>query len=199
MLKNVIFDYGNVLIDWSPWYLFLPHFGGDESKCRHFVENICSREWFTRIDRGESMDSCIAQLQSQYPEYAQDIALFRDRWFDMCHGEIPGMQQLIDSLKAQGVGVFGLSNWPAETFSRAREKFHVLGSIDRYVISSHVGLAKPDPAIYRLLMDRYGLEPSECVFVDDRTDNVNAAVSLGMHGILFEGSAEKLEKELFSF
>ena len=95
MIRNVIFDYGNVLVDWNPAYLFLPYFNGDEAKCRYFTDNICNREWFTRMDRGEAMDVCVADLQARYPEYAQAVAMFRDRWFDMCNGELEGMYELI--------------------------------------------------------------------------------------------------------
>ena len=196
MIKNIIFDYGNVLVDWNPAYLFLPVFGGDEEKCRFFTENVCNREWFTRIDQGESMDVCVAELQKTYPEYADVIALFRDRWFDMCSGDIPGMLEIIQDLKNQGMGVYGLTNWPAETFAEARRRFKTLASIDNYVVSSAVRLAKPQPEIFRLLLSKYNLKPEECVFVDDRVDNVNAAKALGITGIVYPGSADALRKEL---
>lgn len=196
MIKNIIFDYGNVLVDWNPAYLFLPVFGGDEEKCRYFTNNVCNREWFTRIDQGESMDVCVAELQKAYPEYADVIALFRDRWFDMCSGDIPGMLEIIQDLKNQGVGVYGLTNWPAETFAEARRRFKTLASIDNYVVSSAVRLAKPQPEIFRLLLSKYNLKPEECVFIDDRVDNVNAAKALGIIGIVYPGSADALRKEL---
>lgn len=196
MIKNIIFDYGNVLVDWNPAYLFLPVFGGDEEKCRFFTENVCNREWFTRIDQGESMDVCVAELQKAYPEYADVIALFRDRWFDMCSGDIPGMLGIIQDLKNQGMGVYGLTNWPAETFAEARRRFKTLASIDNYVVSSAVRLAKPQPEIFRLLLSKYNLKPEECVFIDDRVDNVNAAKALGITGIVYPGSADALRKEL---
>lgn len=192
MIKNVIFDYGNVLVDWNPAYLFLPVFNGDEEKCRYFTDNICNREWFTRMDRGEDMDTCVAELQAQYPEYADAIALFRDRWFDMCHGDIPGMLEIIQDLKQKGYGVFGLTNWPAATFAEARRRFRTIGSIDNYVVSSSVHLAKPEPAIYQLLLSKYNLKAQECVFIDDRADNVNAAMALGMNGIVYPGTAKEL-------
>lgn len=192
MIKNVIFDYGNVLVDWNPAYLFLPVFNGDEEKCRFFTDNICNREWFTRMDRGEDMDTCVAELQAQYPEYADAIALFRDRWFDMCHGDIPGMLEIIQELKQKGYGVFGLTNWPAATFAEARRRFKTIGSIDNYVVSSSVHLAKPEPAIYQLLLTKYNLKAQECVFIDDRADNVNAAMALGMSGIVYPGTAKEL-------
>lgn len=192
MIKNVIFDYGNVLVDWNPAYLFLPVFSGDEEKCRFFTDNICNREWFTRMDRGEDMDTCVAELLAQYPEYADAIALFRDRWFDMCHGDIPGMLEIIQDLKQKGYGVFGLTNWPAATFAEARRRFRTIGSIDNYVVSSSVHLAKPEPAIYQLLLSKYNLKAQECVFIDDRADNVNAAMALGMNGIVYPGTAKEL-------
>ena len=197
MIKNVIFDFGNVLIDWNPAYLFLPYFNGDEDKCRFFTDHVCNREWFTRMDRGESMDKCVAELQQQYPEYADAVAMFRDRWFEMCSGEIPGMLELIQDLKSKGVGVYGLTNWPAETFDEARRRFKTIASIDNIVVSSHVKLAKPEPAIYQLLLSKYNLNPQECVFIDDRKDNVNAAISLGMNGIVFPGNADELTEIMY--
>ena len=198
MIKNVIFDYGNVLIDWNPAYLFLPVFGGDEEKCRFFTDNVCNREWFTRMDRGENMDVCVSELQARYPLYADAVAMFRDRWFEMCNGEIPGMLELIQDLKSKGVGVFGLTNWPAETFTEARRRFRTLASIDNYVVSSSVKFAKPEPAIYQLLLSKYNLNPEECVFIDDRKDNVDAAKALGMEGIIYPGSAQELIPILYS-
>ena len=197
MIKNVIFDFGNVLIDWNPAYLFLPYFDGDVEKCTYFTEHICNREWFTRMDRGESMDKCVAELQATYPEYADAVAMFRDRWFEMCNGEIPGMLELILDLKSKGVGVYGLTNWPAETFSEARRRFKTIASIENIVVSSHVKLAKPEPAIYQLLLFKYNLKPEECVFIDDRKDNVNAAIALGMSGIVYPGSAQELVSILY--
>ncbi len=192
MIKNIIFDYGNVLVDWNPSYLFLPVFNGDEEKCRYFTAHICNREWFTRMDRGEDMDTCVAELQAQYPQNADAVALFRDRWFDMCHGDIPGMLEIIQNLKQKGYGVFGLTNWPAATFAEARRRFKTIGSIENYVVSSSVHLAKPEPAIYQLLLSKYNLKAQECVFIDDRADNVNAAISLGMSGIVYPGTAKEL-------
>ena len=192
MIKNVIFDYGNVLVDWNPAYLFLPVFNGDEEKCRFFTDNICNREWFTRMDRGEDMDTCVAELQALHPEYADAVAMFRDRWFDMCHGDIPGMLEIIQDLKQKGYEVFGLTNWPAATFAEARRRFRTIGSIDNYVVSSSVHLAKPEPAIYQLLLSKYNLKAQECVFIDDRADNVNAAMALGMSGIVYPGTAKEL-------
>lgn len=197
MIKNVIYDYGNVLVDWNPAYLFLPVFGGDEEKCRFFTDNVCNREWFTRMDRGEDMDVCVAELQARYPQYADAVAMFRDRWFEMCNGDIPGMLEIIQDLKSKGVGVYGLTNWPAETFTEARRRFRTLASIDNYVVSSAVKLAKPEPEIFQLLLSKYHLKAEECVFIDDRKDNVDAAKALGMSGIVYPGNAQDLASILY--
>ena len=199
MIKHVIFDFGNVLVDWNPAYLFLPYFGGDEQKCRFFNDNICNREWFTRIDSGETMDSCVADLQQRFPDWADAIAAFRDRWFEMISGEIPGMLELIQELKGKGVGVYGLTNWPDETFDEARRRYKTIGSIENIVVSSRVHMAKPAPEIYQFLLDKYSLNAGECLFIDDRVDNVNAARALGMSGIVFPGTADALRKELAKF
>jgi 2-haloacid dehalogenase len=197
MIKNVIFDYGNVLVDWNPAYLFLPVFGGDEKECRFFTDNVCNRDWFTRMDRGEDMDKCVAELQKDYPQYADAVAMFRDRWFEMCNGDIPGMLEIIQDLKSKGVGVYGLTNWPAETFTEARRRFKTLAAIENYVVSSAVKLAKPEPEIFQLLLSRFSLKANECVFIDDRKDNVNAAIALGMKGIVYPGTADGLSGILY--
>ena len=196
MIKNVVFDFGNVLVDWDPAYLFLPYFNGDKEKCRFFTDNVCNREWFTRMDRGEDMDQCVAELQETYPQYADAVAAFRDRWFEMCNGDIPGMLEIIQDLKKKGVGVYGLTNWPAATFDETRRRFKTIASIDNIVVSSRVKLAKPEPEIYKLLISRYNLNPAECVFIDDRKDNVDAAIRLGMSGIVYPGTADGLSEIL---
>lgn len=196
MIKNVIFDFGNVLVDWNPAYLFLPHFKGNVEVCTYFTDHVCNREWFTRMDRGEDMNKCVAELQAAFPQYADAVAMFRDRWFEMCNGDIPGMLEVILDLKKRGVGVYGLTNWPAETFQEARRRYKTIASIDNYIVSSSVKIAKPEPAIYELLLSKYSLKADECVFIDDRKDNVDTAVRLGMNGIVYPGSAEKLIPEL---
>ena len=116
----------------------------------------------------------------------------------MCHGDIPGMLDIIRDLKRKGYGIFGLTNWPAATFTEARRRFKTIGSIDNYVVSSSVHLAKPEPAIYQLLLSKYNLKAEECVFIDDRKDNVDAAKALGMSGIVYPGSAQDLIPILYS-
>jgi len=113
----------------------------------------------------------------------------------MLTDEVPGMREVISELRNRNYGIYGLTNWSMETFPEARERFGILQMIDRYVVSGAEGLVKPDPRLFQVLLDRYGLKAEECAFVDDNPDNVAAASAMGMEGILFTG-AEDLRKRL---
>lgn len=187
-MRNIIFDFGNVLVRWEPERVYLPYFDNDEAKYWYFWRHVCGRQWRDRIDAGEDEQECIRELQSQYPEYAEPIAMYWDRWDEMLPGEVPGMRELIQRLKASGkYAIYGLSNWSMETFPQARKRFEVLQQIDNYVVSGDVKLIKPDPRIFKLLLDRFGLKAEDCTFVDDNPDNVEAAKKLGMQGVVFKG------------
>lgn len=187
-MRNIIFDFGNVLVRWEPERVYLPYFDNDEAKYWYFWRHVCGRQWRDRIDAGEDEQECIRELQSQYPEYAEPIAMYWDRWDEMLPGEVPGMCELIQRLKASGkYAIYGLSNWSMETFPQARKRFEVLQQIDNYVVSGDVKLIKPDPRIFKLLLDRFGLKAEDCTFVDDNPDNVEAAKKLGMQGVVFKG------------
>ena len=193
-MENIIFDFGNVLVRWEPEKIYAEHFG-DEAKAWWFLRHVADNDWRLRIDAGESQDACIAEQQARYPEYRQALALYRDRWRDMLTGEMPGMRDIIVELRKKGHEIYGLTNWSMETFPQAREHFSILQMIDRYVVSGAEHLVKPDPRLFQLLLDRYGLRAEDCTFVDDNPVNVEAARRMGMRGIQFVG-AEKLRKEL---
>ena len=193
-MKNIIFDFGNVLVRWEPEKIYTEHFG-DEAKAWWFLRHVADNDWRLRIDAGESQDACIAEQQARYPEYRQALALYRDRWRDMLTGEMPGMRDIIVELREKGHEIYGLTNWSMETFPQAREHFSILQMIDRYVVSGAEHLVKPDPRLFQVLLDRYGLRAEDCTFVDDNPVNVEAARRMGMRGIVFT-SAEKLRKEL---
>lgn len=185
--KHLIFDFGNVLVRWQPEVVYLPFLQNDEQRWNHFWHHICPLSWRNRSDAGEPMDALIAERQAQCPEWADAIELYRSRWDEMLTGEMPGMRDLLQRLKAEGRDLYGLSNWARETFPAARRRFGILQEIDRYVVSGFEGLVKPDPAIYRLLLRRYGLQAEHCLFIDDNPANIQAAESLGIRTILFQG------------
>lgn len=187
MQRNIIFDFGNVLVQWHPELVYGQYFG-DEARAWWFLRHVADLDWRQRIDAGESQDACVAELQARYPDYREAIALYRDRWREMLTDEVPGMRQLIGDLKSQGYELYGLTNWSMETFPEAREHFTILQLIDRYVVSGQERLVKPDERLFRVLLDRYGLKAEECTFVDDNPDNVAAACRMGMEGIVFTGA-----------
>lgn len=193
-MRNIIFDFGNVLVQWHPEQVYGEYFG-DESKAWWFLRHVADLDWRQRIDAGESQDACIAELKARQPEYAEAIELYRSHWREMLTGEMPGMRELLIELRVKGYEIYGLTNWSMETFPEAREHFGILQLIDRYVVSGAERLVKPDPRLFRVLLDRYGLKAEECTFVDDNPDNVAAARALGMEGIVFHG-AEDLRKQL---
>ena len=184
MTKNIIFDFGNVLVQWHPEKVYGEYFS-DEAKAWWFLRHVTDLDWRQRIDAGESQDACIAELQTKYPEYREAIELYRSKWREMLTGEMPGMRKLILELRSMHYEVYGLTNWSMETFPEARKQFGILQLIDRYVVSAQEHLVKPDPRLFQVLLDRYGLKAQECIFVDDNPNNVEAARHMGMHGIVF--------------
>jgi len=193
-MKNIIFDFGNVLVQWHPERIYAEYFG-DEARAWWFLRHVADADWRNRMDAGEMTADCIADLTARYPEYKEAIELFDERYFDMLTDEVPGMSEVVDELKARGYELFGLTNWSMETFPEARRRFSILQKIDRYVVSAQERLTKPDARLFRVLLDRYGLSAEECTFIDDNEANVEAARRLGMRGIVFQGAA-LLRKEL---
>ena len=193
-MQNIIFDFGNVLVQWHPEQIYTAHFG-DEAKAWWFMRHVTDATWRNRIDAGENQDACINELKARQPEYADAIELYRSHWRDMLTGEVPGMREVITDLQNTGHEIYGLTNWSMETFPEARERFGILQMIDRYVVSGAERLVKPDHRLFQVLLDRYHLNAKECTFIDDNPDNVQTAKKMGMQGIVFTG-AEDLRKAL---
>ena len=194
-MENIIFDFGNVLVRFEPRQFYKRHFG-DDARAWWFMRHVATHEWLNRIDAGEPTGQCVADLASRYPDYREAIEMYGTRFDEMLTGEVPGMKALLELLRRKpGVSLFGLTNWSMETFPQARERFAILQMIDRYVVSGAEGLVKPDPRLFRLLLDRFGLEEGGCVFIDDNEANVAAATALGMKGIVFSG-ADDLRRSL---
>ena len=187
-MKNVIFDFGNVLVKWEPEKIYTEHFG-DEAKAWWFLRHVVDLDWRQRIDAGESQELCIRQLQAQHPDYSEAIEVYRSHWREMLTGEMPGMREVVLELK-QKTAVYGLTNWSMETFPEARERFGILQLIDRYVVSGAEHLVKPDPRLFQVLLDRYSLQAKDCIFIDDNPANVEAACRMGMDGIVFQGAED---------
>ena len=193
-MKNIVFDFGGVLVDWNPHHLYDKYFGSRE-KAEWFLNNICLYSWNLQMDGGKPFAEGVAELQAEHPEWSEAIAIYHTRWIEMMNGEIEGMASVIRRLKMAGYGVYGLTNWSAETFPMIRDTYPVFQEFDGIVVSGEEHLLKPDAAIYKCLLERYALQAEESLFVDDNADNVVGARNVGMKAIQFT-SAEELEREL---
>jgi 2-haloacid dehalogenase len=183
-LTTVVFDLGNVLLDWDPRRLYR-RLIDDPDELDYFLTEICSPSWHHAQDSGGSTDEAMAKLQAQHPGYASLIAAYYARWPEMTAGALPASVDVLRELRDAGVRLIALTNWPAETFAPARERFPFFSWFEGIVVSGEEGLAKPDPAIFSLLFERYDVDPSAAAYVDDTARHVEAARGLGMTAFRF--------------
>ena len=195
--QAVVFDLGGVLIDWNPRHLYRKMFNGDEEAMERFLSEICTSEWNARQDEGRSFAEATEELIARHPEQAGLIRAFFDRWPEMVAGAIEGTVGILAELKRAGHEIYALSNWSAETFPYARERFQFLDWFDFTVISGEIGLVKPSREAFDFLLEKAGRRAEECVFIDDSPANTAAARELGFDAIHFR-SPGQLRDELMS-
>ena len=193
-IDTIIFDFGGVLVDWNPHYLYDSYFG-DTKKTDYFLTNICTPEWNAQMDGGKPFADGIAEKIAEHPEYEKEIRMYWTDWKQMMGKQIDGMQKLLQDLKTAGYHIYGLSNWSAETFYQIRPKYPIFDLLEGFVLSGDEKCLKPEPKIYTILLDRYHINPNTAVFFDDNIANVEGAKAVGIHGIQFV-SAEQIRKEL---
>ncbi|PVB60254.1 HAD family phosphatase [Labrenzia sp. 011] len=194
-ITTVVFDIGNVLIEWNPEHLYRKLIPDDLERAR-FLETVCSAAWNEQQDLGRSWSEAVELLTRQHPEKAALIAAYDVRWHEMVPGEIPGTVEILTRLKAQGVPLYAITNFSTGKFAEARRRFPFLETgFEDVVISGEEKLIKPDPRIYAVLFERNGLEAKTCLFIDDSLPNVEAAREAGMRAHHFRG-AEGLRSEL---
>ncbi len=180
-IKNIIFDFGGVVIDWNPRYLYRNIFS-DPSEMEYFLTNICTSAWNVRQDAGYPIADATKELQMQYPEYTNEIAKFYGDWIQMISGEIVENTRLLKPLKEK-YRLFGLTNWSAETFPIAFEKFPFFQIFEGIVVSGEEKIIKPDKAIFEFLLNRYQIKAEETLFIDDSSENILAARKMGFNTI----------------
>jgi 2-haloacid dehalogenase len=182
---TILFDLGAVLVDWNPRYLYRPLFEGDDKSMEHFLAEIAPPWWNPEIDAGKTFDQAVAERVALHPDHADKIALWRDEWEKMLRDEIAGSVEILAELRAKGHRLHALTNWSAETFPVARRRFEFLKWFEHIVVSGEVGMAKPDPRIFELAIERCKLVPSRTVFIDDSLKNVEAGRNAGLHALHF--------------
>lgn len=193
-IKNIVFDFGGVLVEWNPRYLYRTYFT-DEKEMEYFLANICNQAWNEEQDRGRTFAEGVALLQAQYPDYHEAIQLYKDRWGEMLKGEVAEGVQLLKELKEQGFALYGLTNWAAENIQIAYDRHDFFQLFDGIVVSGEEKLIKPDKRLFQILLDRYQLRPEESIFIDDNLPNVKAANEMGFKGIHFD-QIENVEREI---
>jgi 2-haloacid dehalogenase len=191
----IVFDFGGVLIDWNPRYLYQKLFADDGEAAERFLIEIGFVEWNLEQDRGRPFAVAVKELTERFPHYADLIRAYDERWEESIGGAIQPTAALLGKLKEAGFALYGLSNWSAETFCRIRQRHAFFAWFDDIVLSGDVRIIKPDPRIYAILLDRIGRPAAECLFIDDSEANVAVAEQLGFETILFK-SPEQLAAEL---
>jgi 2-haloacid dehalogenase len=179
---KVVFDIGNVLLRWDPRNLYRRIFD-DEKQMEWFLAHVCTTDWNVEQDRGRDWDEAVALLVKDHPKHATQIRAFHERWDETVSGVFEDHVALLLRLRDAGVPNYCITNFSGPKFVLAQERFPFLSGFDGIIVSGDERLLKPDPAIYHLLLDRYGLKAGDCVFIDDSMANVEAARAVGMHAI----------------
>ncbi len=185
----VIFDVGGVLLDWNPRHLYRKLFAGDEAAMEEFLATACTGEWNGRQDAGRLCADATALLTAAHPDKAPLIDAYYARFAEMMPGPVDGSPAILSELHARGTPLYYLSNHSAETWPVSLPRFPFFAWFKGGILSGNHRVLKPDPAIYRLLLDRYAIDPQRAVFIDDVAANAEGASRLGIHGIHFTGAA----------
>jgi 2-haloacid dehalogenase len=184
-INAVIFDIGNVLIEWQPERFFDATVG--EGRRREMFAAIDLHGINDEVDRGANFRDTIYAAADANPEFRAEVRMWHDNWLELATPAIPQSVRILRSLRAKGVSVFALTNFGIQTFEIAEPAYPFLGEFDRRYISGHMGMIKPDAAIYQRLEDDCGIDPATLLFTDDRIDNIRAANARGWQTHLFEG------------
>lgn len=193
--KTVIFDLGGVLIDWNPDYVFKTIFEKEEDM-KWFYENICTSDWNEEQDAGRSLKDATEHLITQFPEHEINIRAYYDRWEEMLGGPIEGSVEVFRELKQRpDLKFYALTNWSAETFPIALQRYDFLHWFDGRLVSGEEKTRKPFIDIYEKLIERFNIDPRDAVYIDDNMRNLHPARELGMHIIHFQ-SPEQLKEAL---
>jgi 2-haloacid dehalogenase len=196
-ITTVVFDIGNVLIEWDPRHLYRRIFATSD-EVERFLSTVCTSAWNLEIDRGKPFADAVTELVASFPEHEKAIRAFDERWGEMVPGLVPGTLALMERLEECGAPHYAITNFSAEKFTEARRRFPFIDRFRGVVVSAHERLLKPDRAIFELLLSRYGLAASACLFVDDVAANVAGAQAVGMATHHFKSAAE-LEKTLVAY
>lgn len=191
-IKAIIFDYGNVLIEWDPRYVYNRYFPDNPEAMERFFKEVDFMGWNAHQDKGRTFKEGVADLSSRFPHYSHLIQAYHDHWKDSIGIAYTDTVEIMKQLKQKGYPLYGLSNWSAETFPYAQKKFDFFHLLDDMVISGEVGHVKPEPEIFQIMLNKIGRPAQECLFIDDSSANIQQAQKMGFQTVHFE-SPEQLK------
>lgn len=195
VVESIIFDLGGVLIDWNPRYVYRKIFKTEE-EVEWFLENVTTSEWNENQDAGYPLHKATQELVAKHPEWEPEIKAYYGRWLEMLGEDIHETVGILYELKKTGkYKLYALTNWSAETFPHALERFEFFKLFDGIVVSGQEKMRKPSPEFYQIIIDRYHLDPVKTVFIDDSLRNVKGAEVVGIRGIHFR-SPRQLHMDL---
>ena len=190
-IKAIIFDFGNVLLEWDPRLVYQRYFPDDPEAMERFLKEVNFMEGNLLQDKGRPFAEGVALLSKKFPHYSHLIQAYHEHWTDSLGESLAGTVEILKELKQAGYPLYGLSNWSAETFPFARKKHAFFDLLDDMIISGEVGHVKPHPEIFQITLDRIGRPADECLFIDDALANIQQAQKMGFATIHFQ-SPEQL-------
>ena len=193
-VEAVVFDVGGVFLDWDPRHLYGKLFA-DDSEMELFLAEVCSPAWHAPHDRGVSTATSCTELASRHPQFSELIWAWSTRSEEMIGGVDAGSVEVLRAVRETGMPCYALTNMEAETYPLRLKRFPFLGWFDGTVVSGREGVAKPEPAAFKRLLDQFGLEPRMTLMIDDTKENLEAASKLGIQTALFL-SSRQLRAEL---
>ncbi len=194
--QSVIFDVGRVLFDWDLRYLFAKLIP-DAHELEWFVTNVVTPQWHFQHDAGRPLAEMLPELKAEFPDHAPLIDAYAARFNETIPAPMSGSLELVERLDAAGVPLFAITNFGHEFWEGFRPTQPIFDRFRDIIVSGTEKLMKPNPAIYRLALDRFGIDPAGALFIDDVAANVAGAESLGIAGHLFKDAA-MLERDLIA-
>lgn len=191
-ISSVIFDFGGVLVNWSPVAFYTKVFNGNKKKAQWFIDTVCTFEWHFEQDKGRLIEDAVAEKLAEFPEYEKEIKLYYERWEESLFGSIEENVEVLTALYQQKkYELFGLTNWSEELFPVGQRLFPFFGWFKNVVVSGAIKITKPDPAIYTYALNQFNIaKPSTTVFIDDNINNIKAAEAMGINCIHYSSKVD---------
>jgi len=188
---TIIFDLGGVLLDWNPLYVYDDNYFETQEERDYFFAHVCTGDWNEEQDAGKPISDATQELVAKFPEWENPIRDFYGRWTEMLHGPIEETVEILRKLKQGGkYKLYALTNWQAELFQIALVRHSFLYWFDGRLVSGVEKTRKPFPEFYHLLLNRYKIDPSKAIFIDDNLRNVAAGEAVGIKSIHFQSPAQ---------